>query len=245
MIAHCPVAPPVRVPHLMPFHIQYSGPAPVSTYFRIQPAPIPDSRPCFPPSATVETQPGSTSTTIASQKENEKAPAISTIVTATAGFKAETDPDTKQPSSGPLRPGPIERLSGSAKRFISSFRGRTVHGVEVPLPKGYTGLVLRGDAEGRTQTATSSKAKRRTGRTPRRQVPEEVPEDDDMEGILPSEEDRPVRVLKPSARFDSFVLWHPDIPVDEERDEYLRSLSEWVNIAAEVRLMQSMSPPSL
>ena len=87
--------------------------------------------------------------------------------------------------------------------------------------------------------------KRRPGRTLRRQVPEEVPEDEDMEGILPSEGDRPVRVLKPSARFDSFVLWHPDIPVDEEMDEYLRSLSEWVNIAAEVRLMQSMSPPSL
>jgi hypothetical protein len=28
---------PVRVPHLMPFHIQHTGPAPVSTYFRIQP----------------------------------------------------------------------------------------------------------------------------------------------------------------------------------------------------------------
>ncbi|KAH9971005.1 hypothetical protein BGW80DRAFT_1325058, partial [Lactifluus volemus] len=35
-------------------------------------------------------------------------------------------------------------------------------------------------------------------------------------------------------RFDSFVLWHPDNPVDEGKDEYLRSLSEWVNIAAEV-----------
>src|SRR5882757_2049184 len=28
---------PVRVPHLMPFHIQHTGPAPVSTYFRIRP----------------------------------------------------------------------------------------------------------------------------------------------------------------------------------------------------------------
>ena len=119
----------------------------------------------------------------------------------------------------PLRPDPIERLSGSAKRFISSFRGRT----EVPLSKGYTSLVLRGGAEGRTQMTTTSEAKRRPGRMLRRQVPEEVPEDDNMEGILPPEEDRPVRVLKPSSMFDSFVLWHPDIPVDEEMDEYLRS----------------------
>ncbi len=58
-----------------------------------------------------------------------------------------------------------------------------------------------------------------------------------MAGILPPEEEHPVRVLKPSARFDSFVLWHPDIPVDEEMDECLRSLSEWVNIASEVRVI--------
>ena len=220
MIAHCPVAPPVRVPHLMPFHIQYSGPALVSTYFRIQPVPLPESHPCFPRSAAVETQMGSnfTSTTAASE-ENDRIPAVSTVVTATGEIKTETEPDAKQPSLRSLRPGPIERLSGSAKRFISSFRGRT----EVPLPKGYTDLVLRGDAEGQTQMTTASEAKRRPGRMLRRQVPEEVPEDDNMEGILPPEEDRPVRVLKPSSMFDSFVLWHPDIPVDEEMDEYLRS----------------------
>jgi len=28
---------PIRVPHLMHFHIQHTGPAPVSTYFRIRP----------------------------------------------------------------------------------------------------------------------------------------------------------------------------------------------------------------
>ena len=41
---------------------------------------------------------------------------------------------------------------------------------------------------------------------------------------LEDEEKPPVRVLKPTARFDSFVLWHQDIPVDEGKDEYLRSL---------------------
>ena len=240
MIAHCPVAPPVHVPHLMPFShtVLWSS---TCVYLRIQPAPLLESHPCFPPSAVAETHLASTSTAVESTEENEKAPAV-TVVTATAEIKMETDSDTKQPSSKPPRPGPIERLSGSAKRFISSFRGRTVHGVEVPLPKGYSGLVLRGDAEGRTQTTTSSKAKRRPGRILRRQAPEGVPEDDDMEGILPPEEDRPVKVLKPSARFDSFVLWHPDLPVDEEMDEYLRSLSEWVNTASEVRLIRPIYP---
>jgi ribonuclease H2 non-catalytic Ylr154p-like subunit len=41
------------------------------------------------------------------------------------------------------------------------------------------------------------------------------------------------------ARFDSFVLWHRDIPVDEGRDVYLRSLSEWMNIASEVLLSRT------
>ena len=52
---------------------------------------------------------------------------------------------------------------------------------------------------------------------------------------MSAEDGRPVRVMKAAARFDSFVLWHPDIAVDEGKDEYLRSLSEWVNIAVEVR----------
>ena len=218
----------------MPFHIQYSGPAPVSTYFRIQPAPLPEPHPC-PPSVAVEAQLVSAASTIVAI--SEEARAVSAIITATAiaTATAEVDPVIKLAPSQPPRPGPIERLSVSAKRFISSFRGRTVHGVEASLPKGYAGIVLRGDAEGRTQTTTtSSKAKRQPARKLRRQLPEEVPEDDDMVGILPTEEERPVRVLKPSARFDSFVLWHPDIPVDEEMDEYLRSLSEWINVASEV-----------
>ena len=219
----------------MPFHIQHSGSAPVSTYFRIHPAPLPESQPC-PPSAVVEAQPVSAaSTVVATPEEKENAPTVSAVVTAE--IKAETEPVIKPEPTGR---GPIERLSGSAKRFISSFRGRTVHGVEAPLPKGYSGIVLRGDAEGRTQTMTGRKAKRQPARKLRRGLPEpeEVPEDDDMAGILPLEEERLLRVLKPSARFDSFVLWHPDIPVDEEMDEYLRSLSEWVNIASEVRVIR-------
>ncbi|KAH9017230.1 hypothetical protein EDB85DRAFT_2017430, partial [Lactarius pseudohatsudake] len=201
-IALCPGAPPVR----------YSGPAPVSTtYFRIQPAPLPISYP-GPPSVAVEAQlVSATSTAVAVPEEKVNTPVVSAA-----------------PPLQPVRPGPIGRISGSTKRFISSFRGRTVHGIEASLPKGYSGIVLHGDAEGRTQT-TTGKAKRQPA----------VPEDN-MAGILPPEEERPVRVLKPSARFDSFVLWHPNIPVNEEMDEYLRSLSEWVNIASEIHESEAL-----
>lgn len=37
----------------------------------------------------------------------------------------------------------------------------------------------------------------------------------------------PVRTLQATGTFSSFVLWNLDIPMDESRDEYLRSLTEW------------------
>ncbi|KAI0248737.1 ribonuclease H2, subunit C [Lactifluus subvellereus] len=228
---------PVRVPHLMPFHIHHTGPAPVSTYFRVQPAPLPPSVPTTHPAALTEsgTQLPTVSvaaTTEVTLEDKDNAPIIATPT-------AEVDTVAKASTPRLLRRGPIERLSESAKRFISSFRGRTVHGVEVALPKGYMGAVLRGDADGRGPQTATSKTKRRSA-WQLRGKPTEERLDDTSEAL--SEEDGPVRTLKPAARFDSFVLWHPDIPVDEGKDEYLRSLSEWVNIAAEVRVGDCLPP---
>jgi Ribonuclease H2 non-catalytic subunit (Ylr154p-like) len=160
--------------------------------------------------------------------ENDSMAVASITVTATT----EAVCVAKAPAPRVLHPGLIKRLSESAKRFVSSFRGRTVHGVEVALPKGYVGIILRGDADGRTCTAAGN-AKRRPTWQPR-----EIPAEGymhDTPGML-LDEDGPMRMLRPTARFDAFVLWHPDIAVDEGKDEYLRSLSEWVNISAEVRV---------
>jgi hypothetical protein len=212
---------PVRVPHLMPFHIQHTGPAPVSTYFRIKPhaGPLGQLSSTPDPSLSVAAE----------------GPAI----TATAEVDVAVA-SVKAPASPVQQSGPIQRLSESAKRFISSFRGRTVHGVEVTLPKGYAGIVLRGDTNDRAHPhpSTGSKSKRRPVRNSRRR-PIEEEELDEMS--LEDEEKPPARVLKPTARFDSFVLWHPDIPVDEGKDEYLRSLSEWTSIASEVRAYVQLS----
>ncbi len=158
-IAHCPAAPPVRVPHLTPFHIQYSGPALPTFVSNLHPC----QNPIRVPRLAVEAQlVSATSTVVAVPEEKENAPAVSAVVTATAlatatvEIKAEIDSVVELPPCN--RCGPMERLSGSAKRFISSFRGCTVHGVVAPLPEGYSGIVLRGDAEGRTK-ATTGKAK--------------------------------------------------------------------------------------
>ena len=234
---------PTRIPHLMPFHIQHTGPAPVSTYFRIRPHFSPSllsSAPeTFYPSGDNERGPTTTvaNTEVAVEgKENGPLAVADVVVPATP--TAEAEAVAKSTASRVLRIRGIARLADSAKRFVSSFRGRTVHGVEVALPNGYVGIVLRGDAHGKAHQTTASNPKRQpTGRRQLRKqsdVVEETQYLDDVANMSP-EDERPVRVLKPAARFDSFVLWHPDIAVDEGKDEYLRSLSEWVDIAAEVR----------
>ena len=234
---------PTRIPHLMPFHIQHTGPAPVSTYFRIRPHFGPSSLSSAPEtfSPSGDNERGST-TTVANTgvavegKENGPLAVADVVVPATP--TAEAEAVAKSTASCVLRIRAIARLADSAKRFVSSFRGRTVHGVEVALPNGYVGIVLRGDAHGKAHQTTASNPKPQpTGRRQLRKqsdVVEETQYLDDVANMSP-EDERPVRVLKPAARFDSFVLWHPDIAVDEGKDEYLRSLSEWVDIAAEVR----------
>ncbi len=131
-----------------------------------------------------------------------------------------------------------------------------MHGVEVDLPEGYAGIVLRapsGDAKGKG-TASGYKAReqekkpkskgrttRRSKRAPEPEVVEVEHEDEGGDGSTPLEEGA-ARVLEPVSTFSSFVLWHPDIPVDEARDEYLRSLTEWTRLAAEVSVACLSSP---
>jgi hypothetical protein len=43
------------------------------------------------------------------------------------------------------------------------------------------------------------------------------------------------KLLVPTGTFSSFVLWNPDISVDEGKDEYMRTLKEWIDISSEVR----------
>ena len=58
----------------------------------------------------------------------------------------------------------------------------------------------------------------------------------DVEEPPPAEEklDERVDKFEVTGTFREFVLWNADAPVDEGRDEYLRAIHEWVNIAAEV-----------
>lgn len=251
-------------PNLMPFHIDYSGKAPISTYLRVEAANETVGAPSPEPLKAEEE-----SDIEAKPKEGADIPEISesTIV--------GTDAKPSEAAVAPSSPSLVRRVTDATTRFISTFRGRTIQGLKVDLPPGYVGLVLRADGLNATSTtgshgdevekkskgnrkgkakpkvkAPSSNAKGRVTRSAARvidvdeegvDVDMDVDVDENTETLKPDGEvdDLPdqitTRTLVPSSQFSSFVLWHPDIPVDEARDEYFRSLTEWTRLAHEVR----------
>ena len=212
----------------MPFNIAHSGPAPVSTYFRVKPTTV--SLPLPPSIPSAQSNP---------HDENKTTDPDSMELDTTPLNQAHELPDDGQPIPSPSQP--------AAKLFTSAFRGRAMQGLAVDLPQGYTGLVLRGDSSkfGTTQRTKTKEKRNGKGRTSGKQktakvAQEEVDDAEELhgeaEGMVEGDEDA-IRVLRPTAKFDSFVLWYPDIPVDEGKDEYLRSLNEWIGLAAEVCLI--------
>ncbi|CAK5267390.1 unnamed protein product [Mycena citricolor] len=155
--------------------------------------------------------------------EHNGAAAISTYMPIEAApdnvaKPAATTPDAETPEIAGSRPEdtpmPLETIPtpDTATRFMTSFRGRTMHGLKVPLPQGYTGLLLNGDgvlSSGIKPSKSGVKIKpKTTGRSSR-----SVTRADDVE----MDSDQPsttTRTLLPVSEFSSFVLWQPDIPVD-------------------------------
>ncbi|KAG6885759.1 hypothetical protein C0993_010271 [Termitomyces sp. T159_Od127] len=217
-------------PYLMPFHIDYSGPAPISTYLRVDAANETVGAPPPPQEPSSDAQPTSNSQDAGPAQE----PGISIDVPED---KLESDVNLVPEASSSV----AKRVTDATTRFISSFRGRTIQGLKVALPEGYVGVVLRGDdASNRDKRGkgvgkkTLMKNEKRATRN-RRKVVKDEPEsvDDDLMNV---EEDGETRTLSIASQFSSFVLWHADHPVDEGRDEYYRSLSEWTRLAHLVRI---------
>lgn len=123
------------------------------------------------------------------------------------------------------------------RHFTAAFRGRAMHGLEVELPEGYSGMVLRAPGANETTVSRNDEELRsgRKGKSKRSLRAAELEKDEDEEmHDLPEDIDKQRRSLRPTATFSSFVLWNPDIPVDEGRDEYIRSLTEWTRLSAEI-----------
>ena len=220
-----------------------------------------------------------------------------TLSTSTSTTFASSSSTSLSPHPTTATATPPTLLEDADKRFISTFRGRTIHGLTIDLPPGYGGLVLRregndvvpgtGDADvadikgkGRPKSGKNSlagtkgkgkeqeqekqnkKAPPRRGRLTRsatiskpeviavgeEPAQEDVDEDDKMADTIPTPDDvadeevpneYPVRRLIPHAQFSSLTLWHQDRPVDKGRDEYCRTLIEWIALSREVNLLVS------
>lgn len=227
---------PCSSPQLMPFNISYTGPAPISTFFRIKETSTDAAAPGAGPSSSI--QQTSMSEMLSSEKEK---PSVD--------IEAETE---------------AKRQGNPGRRLISVFRGRRVVGLEVPLPEGYSGVTLRSGSARQSHVPPTSRrmeyknAGMRNKNTRRNkpaghltrsswktEADEEIHDvlggamhdGGDLEASNPpaSVTEDAVRSLCPTGRFNSLTIWSPDIIVDEGQDEFIRALKDWTAIAAEVR----------
>ena len=150
--------------------------------------------------------------------------------------KEEEKEEEKNPTVQDQKPPPKSTLLVSSetsnlkdidKRFISSFRGRTIHGLNVDVPTGYTGLLLHADDDEDDPSSQS------TTHVDRRRVLN-TPYDDDNDDFDMDQETPLLRKLIPQSTFSSITLWHSDRAVDETRDDYYRTLTEWMTLSHEV-----------
>lgn len=218
---------PTCSPNLMPFHIQYSGPAPISTYFRVKTAPVSNHL----ANASNDTSSGDVADSQLSLEGTSDSQA--TLVSQASTSFSSGSASTYAGNVG------AQAISGEdeGEGLVAAFRGRTVRGAKIDLPEGFAGVVLD-DAQSKhaapVSTAQDSQRSARPSRVPSKKRGVVAVEDADEGDVAMDDPTGPVRTLQATGTFSSFVLWNPDIPMDEGRDEYLRSLMEWTKIAAEV-----------
>ncbi|KIO24677.1 hypothetical protein M407DRAFT_25920 [Tulasnella calospora MUT 4182] len=202
--------------HLMPFNIAYTGPAPLSLYWNVRDEPEEEEKDEAKPNPAPSASPSDTQVAEADSQESS----ASTLVDA--------------PVANSLK----DKAKSLQKRFIAAFRGRRLHGLEVGLPPGYSGVVLVGAKEAdepSDDTKTGTKRKRGAAKDDGgaakklKQVAKTV-----VSGVTGDEGEAPppAKQFTPAGTFSSFVAWAPDRKFDEKDDQYVRSLDEWVRLSA-------------
>lgn len=144
------IALPQCTPNLMPFHINYSGPAAVKTFMLVEKL--------FGKSETTEAttkleEESISETMLLTSKNNMPTPELSMKRKSTSMESTLDDPlptslteptSTLTVSSQTIITQFTSPPIGDAeKRFVSTFRGRSIHGLSVDMPDGYVGVVLR------------------------------------------------------------------------------------------------------
>ncbi|TFK48484.1 hypothetical protein OE88DRAFT_530262 [Heliocybe sulcata] len=208
--------------NLMPFHVSYSGPAPIKSYFMVKPASSSVGQgPADPVAEIAKSEVDSAvKNAVASSKDGESMELDRTP-------EVETPPTAGSSSTLLSASSSTTLVEGAGQeRYTAAFRGRTVHGLKVALPAGYTGIILRTPDKGKASEEVASTTR---GRGSRRNEDDngEVDEETTLDQLH-------TRALTATHTFPSFTLWHPDIPVDEGKDEYWRSLKEWAALGCEI-----------
>lgn len=179
---------PECIPNLMPFHITYTGPAPISVYMSIEPAA--SELVGAPSNATlvdsggdsvsegenigdvvmkeVSTESVGDETSLSTRLGRDQTPSPTTL---TPEVEIPLNPrDTTLPPPSPTS-SRMKQVAAATTRFISSFRGRVIQGMKVELPVGYVGLVLRDEKE-EVVSGTKGKSKSKTKDTAKAKAPE-------------------------------------------------------------------------
>ncbi|KIM68159.1 hypothetical protein SCLCIDRAFT_106373 [Scleroderma citrinum Foug A] len=237
-------------PNLMPFHIEYTGPAPISRYFRPKSAPTSDvtrNLTATPSSSSVVTLTGESLPPRTSTSKSQDSIMSHTSLATSVTVVEALDLNLNETNSA------LQINSSSEHRLVAAFRGRQIVGHPVNIPTGYSGLVLqipspngeKGKGDGKSTPSNSEvNTKPASMRCASRKSTGVRNAEVDVimeEGVDLTEEDpgdgnirKDARQLIPMSTFSSFTIWSPDIPVDEGKDEYIRCLVEWTKLAAEV-----------
>ncbi|QRV73731.1 ribonuclease H2 non-catalytic subunit domain-containing protein [Ceratobasidium sp. AG-Ba] len=91
----------------------------------------------------------------------------------------------------------------------AAFRGREMYGLDLALPEGYLGVILRTGEDDKTEPKKKSHAI-------------DVDGEDDASGTR----------LGPGESFEKIRIWRADAPVDVKLDEYARAMNEWTRMAS-------------
>jgi hypothetical protein len=231
----------------MPFRISYSGPAPLSAYFLKKP---------------IETSAG-TEKSLPTSNDNVSEP---NIQNGEAGPEDIKNPESEVQYSAAFRgrrvvshnvrlpPDYVGLLLEQKQTSHSSAQDLARHdpssGGGTTVKKAVTKAGDRAKALKEKAAAKLNKAGKRKSKYFQDEE-EREPQDEGNEApgghdvdhaIETGQGQKPVneQVMNVAGKFDDFTLWHPDGPVDQGRDEYIRSLNEWITLAGEVRIMTTL-----
>jgi hypothetical protein len=234
-IPNTPAEVPLVSLNLMPFHIAYSGPAPISTYFLKKPLVNPET----------ENQTLATSKFFkkdGSEQESKASPEDENHETRLrAAFRGRNVvSQTVQLPKGYT--GLLLRQNTSNTKEESF--GKDVGSQDEPKKAGKS-VDAKAKAAARAKALkakAAAKLKKERSLNAEDEEEEENGEDDDPEETtadrvaVASTTKLEEKVFQIAGRFEKFQLWHPDVPGDQGRDDYVRSLNEWIALTAEARL---------